>query len=425
VNDKFLKTNQAFRKVQQVFLYDIIKMLYSPLKAFREILANPKIRGPIIIVIISLLLTMGTHYMSASKHYIEIITPATRVAWTNMTNPSSIWTSNAPPENITATAVSHEMLVGNYSVNALISNNDTIWLKTTRIETINCSENSEFRTFYYKLMYNNAELQNASTANLRLYSLKNESRYFEFNLLSNEKYLGPNAMWIDANVSLSDSGWVPVNSPDWSNITGIEFRLGFSNATALTLRLNDLHFGGKYESYVSIIGSTALLTGEIIDLTVDTLLYWTIFAAMVWLSLKVFSGESSLKTLMIVIGYVFVVAFVREPLNMLLISQLPIVYFPFSATVFLNRQLLSAREIETAPAMIASVYEKNWYPTAVYPILNMVIPVLFATWTIALVVIAVKTLQGFSWKKAVLIAIIAYSMTFFLHAMMRALMLSA
>lgn len=407
-----------------MFLYDIIKVLYSPLKAFQEILANPKIIGSIIIVIISLFLTVSSRYMSASKHYIETITPATRVAWTNMTNPTSTWTSNAPLENITATLVSHEMLVGN-SVNAFISDNDTIWLKAINIETINCSENSEFRTFYYKLMYNNSKFQNASTANLKLYSLKNESRYFEFDLLSNDRYLGPNAVWVDANISLSDSGWVPINSPDWSNITGIEFRLGFSNATELTLRLNDLHFGGKYESYVSIIGSTALLTGEIIDLTVDTLLYWTIFAAMVWLTLKVFKAESSLKTLMIFIGYVFVVAFVREPLNMLLISQLPLVYFPFSATVFLNPQLLSTKEIETAPDLIASIYDKNWLPTAVYPILNIVIPVLFAAWTIALVVIVVKTLHGFSWGKAALIAIIAYSMTFFLHAMMRAFMLLA
>ncbi|MGQ9564999.1 MAG: YIP1 family protein [Candidatus Bathyarchaeales archaeon] len=407
-----------------MFLYDIIKVLYSPLKAFQEILANPKIIGSIIIVIISLFLTVSSRYMSASKHYIETITPATRVAWTNMTNPTSTWTSNAPLENITATLVSNEMLVGN-SVNAFISDNDTIWLKTINIETINCSENSEFRTFYYKLMYNNSKFQNASTANLKLYSLKNESRYFEFDLLSNDRYLGPNAVWVDANISLSDSGWVPINSPDWSSITGIEFRLGFSNATELTLRLNDLHFGGKYESYVSIIGSTALLTGETIDLTVDTLLYWTIFAAMVWLTLKVFKAESSLKTLMIFIGYVFVVAFVREPLNMLLISQLPLVYFPFSATVFLNPQLLSTKEIETAPDLIASIYNKNWLPTAVYPILNIIIPVLFAAWTIALVVIVVKTLHGFSWGKAALIAIIAYSMTFFLHAMMRAFMLLA
>ena len=46
-----------------MFIYDVAKVIYSPIKAFREILANPKYVGPIIIIIISLFLTMGTQYV--------------------------------------------------------------------------------------------------------------------------------------------------------------------------------------------------------------------------------------------------------------------------------------------------------------------------------------------------------------------------
>jgi hypothetical protein len=396
-----------------LFLYDIFKVIYAPLKAFREILGNPRYVGPIIIIIISVLLAFGTQYAQFSKIYVETIAPSNRVAWTNMTDPASMWTSNGRVDKASTSLFQTDILVGNYSVIANISNSSELWLKSN-IEAVNCSEDSGFTTLYYKLMYTHVLSQNVSAATLRLFSLGNESNFFEFNLLSSASYLSKSLTWVDANVTLV-SGWtVGSGSPDWSNITGIEFLLQFPQAS-LSLQLNDLHFGGKYESYISVVGIDNIVFGSMTNLVVDTVLRWIIFAGMLWLTIKTFHTDGSpFKILLVIVGYVFVVSFVLDPINLLLITQLPAIRFPFSVTYFLNPNLLSARELDTAGAAIGSISDKAWYSTPTYALLNA-LSILSVVWTVALAVLGIKALQTFSWKKTVLIGVIAYLMAFSLQ----------
>ena len=398
-----------------LFLYDIFKVVYSPVKAFREILTNPRYIGPVLIIVISLLLTMGTNYVSVTKHYVEAINPTSRIAWTNTTTPSSLWTSNAPPENITATSnTGSDLLAGNYSVCALVSNNTEIWLKTTDIGTINCSDTSGFKTFYYKLKYTgfNQTLasQNASYAKLRLFSLKNESNYFEYDLLSNQRYLNKSQAWIDANVTLV-SGWTSNGFPDWKNITGIKFDLRFLEKGQLSLNLNDLHFGGKYELLTDSIGFSFWLTSTLVSSAFDIFLRWLIFAGLLWLTIKVFQPEGSpFRTILIIVGYAFAIVFVYVPIDILSVSQLPLLYFP-DKVVF----PLTGRELATSSLATSSIYSTFWTSTVPY---NFFIGVWYAShvWTIALFAIALRTLQNFSWKKAVLISVIAYIMALVVRA---------
>jgi hypothetical protein len=268
-------------------------------------------------------------------------------------------------------------------------------------------------------MYTRVLSQNVSAATLRLFSFGNESNYFEYDLLSSASYLNKSLNWIDANLTVGGG------SANWSNITGIEFRLRFpANDTSLSLQLNDLHFGGKYESYISVVGVDTVLFGGMTNLVIDTLLRWTIFAGMLWLTIKTFqTNGSSFKTLLVIVGYVFVVSFVLDPINLLLTTQLPVIRFPFSVTYFLNPNLLSARELETAGASIGSMSDRAWYSTPTYALLNA-LSILSVVWTIALAVLGIKTLQNFSWKKAVLIGVIAYLMAFSLQYFVRILFAS-
>lgn len=385
-----------------MFLYDIIKVIYSPIKAFREILENPRYIGPAIIIIISLLLTVGTQYVSVSKHYVEAITPSTRAAWTNMTDPSTMWTSNGTVANILVTS---NITIGTYSVITSIHNNSEIWLKTTNIGTINCSEDSGFKALYYKLMYVSVQSQNLTTATLRLYSFKNEGNYFKFDLLSSERYLNKSVAWIDANVTLV-SGWtVGGGSPDWSNITGIEFRLNFPKNDTLSLQLNDLYFGGKYESWFDALGSSDWLINTLMSSIFDIFLRWLIFAALLWLTIKTFNPEGGqFKTLLIIVGYSFAIMLVYIPFNMLSISQLPALHFPHRV-VF----PASARETELANTATSNIYAANWSSTTPYMV-YFGISIASYIWTVGLFTIALKTLKNFSWKKSLAMGLIAWLM---------------
>ena len=393
-----------------MFLYDVVKVIYSPVKAFREILANPKYLGPIIIIIISLFLTMGTQYVSSSKYYIETITPSNRVAWTNMTDPSSMWTSNGTVNKISQNS---SILVGNYSVIASIPNSRGISLKTKTdsIGTINCSEESGFRTFYYKLWYNSTLAQKVSNAILRFVSFNNESNYFQFDLLSNAGYLNNSGTWINANVTLphapvtSVSGWTIGGSPDWSNITGIEFRLGFPQNGNLSIQLNDLNFGGKYQPLIDVEGFANWLSSNLVISVLNILVRWLIFAALLWLTIKVFHAEgSAFRTLMIIVGYTFAITFVYLPIEMLSVSQLRVLYFPYRVWF-----PTSTREIGLANTAISNIFATNWTSTAPYIASIAVAPISYA-WTIGLFTIALKTLHSSSWKRAFIISLVAYVM---------------
>jgi hypothetical protein len=396
-----------------VFLYDILKVIYSPVKAFREVLANPKYIGPIIIIIISLFLTLGMQYVSVSKHYVETIAPANRVDWTNSTNPSQIWTSNGSISAINATV--YGVLVGDYAVRSFVDGTQGIWLKRTNIGTINCSEAGGFRTFYYKLGYTafnqTPAVQNVSSAKLRLFSFNNESRYFEFDLLSGNRYLNKSG-WTDVNITLTlESGWKQVNSSDWSSITGIEFKFDFPQNGLLTLILNDLYFGGKYELLYDAVGSSYWLSSTLIASVFDLFLRWLILAGMLWLTIKVFHAEGSqFKTLLIIVGYTFAIMFVYVPINMLIISQLPTLHFPYRV-VF----PASARETDLANIATSNIYATNWTFTPPY-LAFIVISYISHAWTICLFTIALKILKDFSWKKAAVISLVAYVMAIVLTA---------
>lgn len=58
----------------------IFKVLYSPVKAFEEIVENPDIKGPFLIFALTLLATAGMQYVSASKMFLETETPGEYVS---------------------------------------------------------------------------------------------------------------------------------------------------------------------------------------------------------------------------------------------------------------------------------------------------------------------------------------------------------
>lgn len=400
-----------------MFLYDIFKVIYSPVKAFREILGNPRYVGPVIIIIISLLLTLGTQYVGVSKHYVETIVPSNRFDWTNITTPSSVWVSNAPPENVTsAKPLDFDTIpIGNYT-RAFLTNNSTIWLRTNGIGTINCSGDSGFKMFYYKLWFAAYNSSGAAlppqNASLRLYSLKGASDYFQFDLLNNVGYLNKSAAWMDANVSIGGVGWtVGGGSPSWSNITGLEFRLTFAGNGRLSLQLNDLYFGGKYELLYEAVGFVYWLSSTFVASAFDIFLRWLMVAGFLWLTIKTFNPEGSpFKMLLVVVGYTFVIMVVYAPIDILVVSQLSPLYFPH-CVVF----PVSDREVALGNAATSNIYAANWVSTAPYMVFIGISYVAHA-WTIVLLTVALKTLQNYSWKKAALICTIAYIMALVLRA---------
>ncbi|HML03614.1 MAG TPA: YIP1 family protein [Candidatus Bathyarchaeia archaeon] len=401
-----------------MFLYDIFKIIYSPIKAFKEIMTNPRYIGPILIIIVSLFLTLGTQYISVSKQNVETITPSNPVAWTNMTNPLLMWTSNAPPSNVTAAPTRGQIPAGNYSVSAFLSNTTAIWLNTKNIGTINCSQTSGFKILYYKLNYSQPSPLNASNAELRLFSEGNESKYFEHDLLELGTYINESGSWIDTNITLGQSSenWASVGSPSWSSITGMEFMLNFSTAGPVTLQLNAVYFGGKYEPFIEAVGLATWLFSTITASFFNIFLRWLIFAVLLWLTVRVFNPTGSpFRTLLIMVGYSFAIMFVYLPLELFSVSQLPSLYFAHKI-VF----PLSPREIAVASSATSNIYAANWTSKGAYMAFIGIEYASYA-WMIGMFTVGLRTMQNMSWKRAAVICVVSYFIALFVISLVSSL----
>jgi len=82
---------QMAKGSKKLFIDDILKVIYSPKKAFKSILADPKYLGALIVLILFIGLQVGYEYSQFSKTYTEQTTPTIDQLAT-FTN-STVWRS--------------------------------------------------------------------------------------------------------------------------------------------------------------------------------------------------------------------------------------------------------------------------------------------------------------------------------------------
>lgn len=344
---------------------------------------KPTYRAPILILILVLLITAGAQYISVSRYLLETSTPD-RDQWTEST---SLW--NCSGEKILSRDTN--CTVGNYSIMCFVSNNTCIRMNITNIE-VNCSGDEGYKKLFFWIRW---ERQNgtapSSNSTLRLFSTS-KTDYFECNLNKLGLISNSSDTWTKSNVTVGvdDDCWKPVGDAAWENITGLEFRLTWTVPGNLTLKIDDLYFGGKYVSPIvsGIFGYW--LTESLIGQTLNFFLMWGVLAGMLLLTIKLYGGKaSSWKVLLLLVGYTFSIRLVHVPISALLILTLPPLRLPV--------------EVERW----GTIYQEEWYPTLAYQ-LNTPLSLAVHVWTIALCAIILHSLYEFSWKKVVLISVLGY-----------------
>lgn len=386
---------------QKLFVREIFRVLYSPLEAFKEIVKKPDVKGPMLILLITVLVTAGAQYISASKTFFENPTPEAD-SWTEST---SLWISNGVLLSDT------DRIVGNHSVKSFSSNDTCIWMKLIEIGPFDCSGNSGYRglSFRIKWIHQN-EKPPSSNATLQLFSYE-ENRYFRYDLSNNMTSSSNEWTNLTANVG-SGHGWVPVSSPDWENITALEFRLAWlpSDAANLTMKIDDVYFG----EYVSPLASdffTGWLVSSLMGSATDFIVRWILYAGLLLLMIKIFGGKTGpWSALFNVVGYVFAVTMVYITIDALMINMLPSLSFPLKAWSPV------AGEEEIGLALWNQIIQDNWGTSWAYN-LRYYLPFIVHAWTAALGTIALHFAREFAWKKAAAISVMAYIMLIFLKAL--------
>jgi hypothetical protein len=362
--------NERFQFAKWIF-----EVLYSPIKTFEKIAKKPNLKGPILIMLITMPIVLAGQYTSGTKFFLETPTPENDL-WTEKPTNSTLftWSSNG---NLT---FDHgDSVVGNFSVSTLFSNSSLAWVRLTGIGSFNCSEEEHSRlSFRVKIVSNTNATP--TDAKLQLFSLNNESRVFEMNI--KDQLVGIADAWANVSVNLATESWTTENSPSWTNVTGIGLQLTWAEPTTLILKTDDLFFGKFY----SVISSEALAVQSaywLLRSVFDFLLKWLILSTIVYLALKSFSGWKGLwKDLVSILGYVYSVSIVYQGALAVAFLLLP--------PIFLSYNLTYTEYLD--------IYQSNWgLPISILSLLQ------YGWATILCTIASKKIVQEISWNKAFLI----------------------
>jgi hypothetical protein len=247
--------------------------------------------------------------------------------------------------------------------------------------------------FWINWTHSNGTFPN-SGATLRLFSV-NESRYFELDLSNSISEFSGEWGNVTVNIGPQSQSWASSNSPDWKNVTGLEFRLVWPTPANLTMKIDGLYF----RKYVSPL-ETGTFSGAIIPILMSSAvsfsMNWILWAGILLMIAKVLREEVGPWTVFfVVIGYVFVSTVVYTIASAVSLSTLPAL------------NLLSADDINV-------LIHEMWYPYLAYQVW-LYLPLVGEVWVAVLCAIAIRLLRGITWGKAASISVVAFVIRFVLR----------
>ena len=369
----------AVENGQKLGVREVFEVLYSPVKAFKKIIEKPDFKGVLLIIVLVIVSMVVVQYVAASKFFLETRTPDDE----NWTESMTFWASNY---NLSLDDVDHK--VGNYSVKSFVSNGINTWMKTTDIGSFDCLEDTGYKELFFWInwTHSNGTFPN-SGATLRLFSV-NESRYFELDLSTSISELSGEWGNVTVNIGPQSQSWASSNSPDWKNVTGLEFRLVWPTPANLTMKIDGLYF----RKYVSPL-ETGTFSGAIIPILMSSAvsfsMNWILWAGILLMIAKVLREEVGPWTVFfVVIGYVFIATVVYTIASAVSLSTLPAL------------NLLSADDINV-------LIHEMWYPYLAYQVW-LYLPLIGEVWVAVLCATAIRLLRGITWGKAASISMIAF-----------------
>lgn len=372
-----------------LFAFDTFKVIYSPFKAFKEIIENPKYVGPILIMILFVMANMGFVYVVVSKTYVEQTLP-TASQLDEWTENRTLWT---PTPKVNYDDCINGTYYGNRSIEFSIVNGTLIWMQLNGIEPVNCSgvEGYKNMSFRIKLIcLTTTKLENAS---LFLYS--SSADYFHYDLTN---HLTPfnNTIWNNVTIPTgpeSKPWWEGTTQADWSNITRLRFEFQLPENTDMTVRIDGLFFRGFFKSELE--NAPIYMFNYLLFAFVQFTIKWGILSGMLYIMSKAFGNKPVWRLLVILVGFASITLFVQAVINTVTYAAAPARYcsLEFLSGVKGEYEIAYTRILEEA--LLLSVVN-NCVQIAIY------------VWTIALCSIALRLLAEVSWTKSFLIATVAY-----------------
>jgi len=380
------------KELVTVFVQDIVEVIYSPVKAFKKIVAKPEFKAVILLFALFAVVGMVSQYMLYSKLNVETRTPSDD-GWCQALTDGHVWLSSG-----TLTVNSTNFKVGtvdlNNSIVASSVNVSDVWLQVTEFGSLNCSGEDGFVDMFFWLRWVCDEAPVSGSVKLFSGSVDN---YFVSNITGS---LGGSREWV--NVTLPVGGgdnWTAVGSADWQDIVGVEFDLGWASAVNSKVNVDGL-FLWQYVSPIESGLFVAELPYLLFSVVLNTAMNWILWAGILILVAKLFNVDlGRWNVFFVVFGYSFIAMVVYSAIDLLPLSALP-----------------ALAEVPLDSVAFSALLDATWRPLLAYQ-LWLYIPIVGMVWVAglgAVAVHAVKAEEELPWGKAGMIAAVAFVIRFLL-----------
>lgn len=374
-----------------MFGEEIIKVIYAPHKAFKEIIQNPKYTGPVLIMVLFIVANLGVGYAIATKTYVEKTLPTAeqRDIWTEN---STLWTSvvGEPPKQNSNDYINGTLYYGNKSVEFSNTNSTQIVMQLTGIGSVNCSGPNGYKSLSIRIKWTRPT---AKPETVSFYLLSgNGTDHFYHNLTGSFSDSSSN-IWNNLTIPLI-TGWSNNSATaNWANITGLELGFTWSQTSNITVLIDDLLFRGIFTPSIGNLND--YLFNFSLYSAMQFIVRWVFLGGLIFLMARAFKAKIVWRPLLVLVGFALITIFMQAIINTAAFTTLPTLYYRLEFFTFAGPETEIARtEIADQTLFVSQV--------------NRYSEIIFLFWTIALCAIAVRLLTQFSWSKSFLIPTVGY-----------------
>jgi len=385
-------TKQDEQPKRSSFIGQMLKVLYAPHKVFKEIKEKPKMIGPILILILFIAANLGFAYAVMSKTYVEQILP-TGEKLDEWTENATLWTS---PSGAAIRENFDDFINGSYYGNRSIEfsavNSMQISMQLDNIGPVNCSGPDGYKNLSLRIKLT-SPITNPENASIYLFSSTHSDNFY-YNLTQTFSSLNV-SNWNNLTIPLGNENWIS-GSPnaDWNAITGLKTEFAWPEDSNITLLVDGLFFRGIFKTPLDIAATSYLLNYSSNSL-MQFLVQWIILGGLIYLMIRGLGAQTSLKLVLILIGFALMVLLIQAVINAAIFSALPRLYY--------SLEFIGGVQGESEIA-----YNNIWQGVAIFQTISIYLRIVIYVWTVGLCTFATRSISEFSWRKSLLIAAVSF-----------------
>jgi len=372
-------------------LSEVLKVIYAPQKAFKEILQKPTYIGPILIMILFIATNTGSVYTLLSKTHIEQTMPTTDQG--NIWSENKTYWTSTPDVNITENTVDfiNGTYYGNKSIQFSAVNTNRIIMLLNNMGSVNCTGPDGYKNFSLRVKWT-SPMEKPSNATVYLFS-SSPADYFYHNLTM-DMANSMSDIWNNFTLPLVTDKWSNNNTQaSWGNITGLKLEFTWAATSNVTMLIDGLFFRGLYQGSTENINTVVpnIMTRGLMQFV----LIWVILGGLLYILSRTLGAKTVWKPTLIVAGFALVTMFVQSVISLVTFSTLPNLYYTLEYVGGTQAESLIAQvQIAAETSTVSMIY--GYLQVATY------------LWTVMLCAVAAHLLATFSWGKSFLVATVAY-----------------